>query len=138
LASKSGSRRTLVPLLADGRWLKMPGTRTSWPAPGRRLAKIGLTNLAFPREANALFLRLADKTVARMHAAAGILQLFEPGVYRLMCSWATTEEQLDALVADFAAADIQNTAAPRRDESARTTDLRARKRSLGRFASNRG
>jgi threonine aldolase len=36
---------------------------------------------------------------------------FEHGVYRLMCSWATTEEQLDALVADFAAADIQNTAA---------------------------
>ena len=28
-------------------------------APGRKLAKIGLTNLAFPREANALFLRLA-------------------------------------------------------------------------------
>ena len=69
-----------------------------------------------------------DETVEQ-HARARLAfyNFFEPGVYRLMCSWATTEEQLDALVADFAAADdSEHRLRPRRDESARTTDLRAR------------
>lgn len=114
LASKS--RFLAAPwsaLLADGRWLK--NARHANECAERleeKLAKIGLTNLAFPREANALFLRLADETVERMHARGWhFYNFFEPGVYRLMCSWATTEEQLDALVADLAVADIQNTVA---------------------------
>jgi len=77
----------------------------------RKLANIGLTSLAFPRQANALFLRLPEETVKRLHARGWhFANFFEPGVYRLMCSWATTEEQVDALLADFAVAHDQNTA----------------------------
>src|SRR5262249_17536293 len=70
LASKS--RFLAAPwsaLLADGCWLK--NARHANERAERleeKLGKIGLTNLAFPREANALFLRLADETVERMHA----------------------------------------------------------------------
>ena len=78
----------------------------------KKLGKIGLANLAFTREANALFLRLPQETAKGMQARGWhFYSFFEPDVYRLMCSWATTEEEIDALVGDFAATHSQSAAA---------------------------
>ena len=59
--------------------------------------------LAFPREANALFLSLPDDIVERMHGRGWQFYKFiEPNVYRLMCSWATTASEIDEFMRDLA------------------------------------
>jgi threonine aldolase len=55
----------------------------------------------FPREASAVFLRLSEQIAARLQTCGWRFYKFiEPDVYRLMCSWATTEDKIDAFVAD--------------------------------------
>lgn len=55
----------------------------------------------FPCEASALFLRLPDELVAQLHSRGWRFYRFiEPDIYRLMCSWSTTEKQIDDFVAD--------------------------------------
>jgi threonine aldolase len=107
LASKS--RFLAAPwtgLLADDVWLKNARhANTMARLLEEKLRAIGLANLAFPREANALFVRLPNEIVERMHAAGWHFQnFFEPGVYRLMCSWSTTEAEIEEFVADFRSA----------------------------------
>lgn len=65
-----------------------------------RAAAVG--RLAFPREANALFLHLPNDISERMHHRGWQFYKFiEPDVYRLMCSWATTAEDVEAFAADL-------------------------------------
>jgi threonine aldolase len=92
-------------LLAEDLWLKNARHANSMAALlEEKLRALGLADLAFPRQANALFLRLPDELVARMHAAGWEFHnFFEPGLYRLMCSWATTETEIDTFVADLRA-----------------------------------
>ena len=90
-------------LLADDIWLKNARHANEM---GRlleeKLASAGLT-LAFSREANALFVRLPNDVAERLHARGWhFYNFFEPGVYRLMCSWATTEEEIAQFAADLA------------------------------------
>jgi threonine aldolase len=60
---------------------------------------------AFPREASALFVRLPNDLVEKMEARGWHFhRFFEPGLYRLMCSWATTEADIEAFAADLAPA----------------------------------
>ena len=55
----------------------------------------------FPCEASALFLRMPDELVAQLHSRGWRFYKFiEPDIYRLMCSWSTTEKQIDDFVAD--------------------------------------
>jgi threonine aldolase len=61
-------------------------------------------NAVFPVQTNAVFLRLPEST------AAGLLErgwhfgnFFEPGIYRLMCSWNTPNDRIDRFVADAVA-----------------------------------
>lgn len=55
----------------------------------------------FPCEANAVFLRMPEPLVAQLHGRGWRFYKFvEPDVYRLMCSWATTERQIDEFVGD--------------------------------------
>jgi threonine aldolase len=62
----------------------------------------GLARLAFPRQANALFLYLPNEIAEAMHARGWrFYEFFEPNLYRLMCSWATTEEEIAEFVADL-------------------------------------
>jgi threonine aldolase len=107
LASKS--RFLAAPwcaLLSNGLWLK--NARHANEMARRlesKLATLGLTNLAFSREANVLFLRLPNEMVKRLQTRGWqFYNFFEPGIFRLMCSWATTEDQIDRLAADFAVA----------------------------------
>ncbi len=67
-----------------------------------KLRSAGLAKLAFPREANALFLQLPNDTAEAMHARGWHFYKFlEPDVYRLMCAWAVTEQEIADFVADL-------------------------------------
>lgn len=56
---------------------------------------------AFPREANALFLRLPENLVAQLQGRGWHFYKFiEPNVYRLMCSWSVTEKDIDDFMGD--------------------------------------
>ncbi len=70
----------------------------------RRLQSVPKVEVVLPVEANAVFVRLDDQ-VARGIQTGGwrFYKFIEPDVYRLMCSWSTTEEQIFHLVADVAA-----------------------------------
>lgn len=65
-----------------------------------RLRAAGHSRFAFPREANALFLYLPGEIVERLRKGGWQFYKFlEPDTYRLMCSWATTAEQIEELIA---------------------------------------
>ena len=67
-----------------------------------KLRAAGLGQLAFPREANALFLHLPNEIAEQMRRRGWqFLKFVEPDIYRLMCSWATTETEIEEFVADF-------------------------------------
>jgi len=58
---------------------------------------------AIPRDANAIFLRMADDAVAQLHARGWQFYKFiEPDVYRLMCSWAASEKAINEFLRDAA------------------------------------
>src|SRR5207237_6465895 len=70
----------------------------------RRLQSEPKVEVVFPVDANAVFVRLDDQ-VARGIQTGGwrFYKFIEPDVYRLMCYWSPTEEQISHLVADVAA-----------------------------------
>ncbi len=58
----------------------------------------------FPVESNAVFVQLDDQVVQGLHARGWRFYKFvEPDIYRLMCSWATTDQEISMLVGDFVA-----------------------------------
>jgi threonine aldolase len=57
---------------------------------------------AFPVESNAVFVQLDDQCVRGLHARGWRFYKFvEPDIYRLMCSWSTTDEEISILVGDL-------------------------------------
>jgi len=63
----------------------------------------GIENV-FPVESNAVFVQLDDQLVQGLHARGWRFYKFvEPDIYRLMCSWSTTDEEISMLVGDFVA-----------------------------------
>jgi threonine aldolase len=65
--------------------------------------KVGVENM-FPVESNAVFVQLDDQLVRGLHARGWRFYKFvEPDIYRLMCSWSTTEEEISMLVSDLVA-----------------------------------
>jgi threonine aldolase len=58
----------------------------------------------FPVESNAVFVQLNDHVVQDLHTRGWRFYKFvEPDIYRLMCSWSTTDEEISMLVGDFVA-----------------------------------
>lgn len=58
----------------------------------------------FPIDANAVFVAMDERLASGLHARGWRFYKFiEPDVYRLMCSWSTTGEQISSLVADIVA-----------------------------------
>jgi threonine aldolase len=58
----------------------------------------------FPVESNAVFVQLDDQLVQGLHARGWRFYKFvEPDIYRLMCSWSTTDEEISMLVGDLVA-----------------------------------
>ncbi len=89
-------------LLTDGIWLR--NAERANAAAGLLASKLGEVaglELAFPRQANAVFLHMPEELVAELHARGWHFYKFlEPDIYRLMCSWAASPEVIDAFVAD--------------------------------------
>jgi threonine aldolase len=58
-------------------------------------------DIVLPVEANALFVRMPHQLAHDLHSHGWHFYKFiEPDVYRLMCSWATTEAEIDQFVGD--------------------------------------
>jgi threonine aldolase len=55
----------------------------------------------FPCEANAVFFELADGLVQRLQERGWrFLKFIEPDIYRLMCSWSVTKQEIDDFIND--------------------------------------
>jgi threonine aldolase len=68
---------------------------------GRRLQSEANVEIVFPVEANAAFARMDDELVRGLETRGWRFYRFiEPDVYRLMCSWATTERDIADFVRD--------------------------------------
>lgn len=67
-----------------------------------RLRNDAHSEIVFPTQANAVFVRLTGSLVQKLHARGWHFYKFvEPDVYRLMCSWATTEAEINHLITDW-------------------------------------
>jgi threonine aldolase len=70
----------------------------------RRLQSKASVDIVFPVEANAVFARMDDQLARGLQVRGWRFYKFiEPDVYRLMCSWSTTGEQITNLVTDVVA-----------------------------------
>ena len=68
-----------------------------------KLTALGMAP-AFPREASAVFVRMAEPLVAGLHSRGWHFYKFiEPDIYRLLCSWSVTEKDIDDFVSDVKA-----------------------------------
>jgi threonine aldolase len=66
-----------------------------------RLRKEAGIESAFPVEANAVFVSMDERLAGGLHARGWRFYKFiEPNVYRLMCSWATTERDISDFIND--------------------------------------
>ena len=67
-----------------------------------RLKREAKIEIVLPVEANAVLARLSDSVVRRLEDRGWHFYKFvEPDVYRLMCSWATTEHDVSLLISDL-------------------------------------
>lgn len=89
-------------LLRDNVWLKNARQANASAAfLEKQLREVAGFEPAFPREANAFFLRLPEALVRQLHARGWHFYKFlEPDIYRLMCSWNVREELLKEFIAD--------------------------------------
>ncbi|PYI95464.1 MAG: threonine aldolase [Verrucomicrobia bacterium] len=69
-----------------------------------RLQKEAAIESVFPVEANAVFVSMDERLASGLHERGWRFYNFiEPDVYRLMCSWSTTEEEISSFIADVLA-----------------------------------
>jgi threonine aldolase len=92
-------------LLAAGVWLRNAdhANRAARQLADRLQNQVN-TEVVFPVDANAVFVRMDERLVLGLQARGWRFYKFmEPDVYRLMCSWATTDEGISNLIADVVA-----------------------------------
>jgi threonine aldolase len=94
-----------IALLENELWLKNARHANAMAALlEEKVRAAGFADFLFPREASALFVHLPDDVVERMHAAGWhFANFFAPHIYRLMCSWATTEADIEAFIGQLKA-----------------------------------
>jgi threonine aldolase len=92
-------------LLKDDLWLRNARhANTAAQKLADRLRSEGKIDIAFPVEANAVFVRLNENLVRDLRARGWHFYKFmEPDVYRLMCSWSTTEQNMSDFLATLTA-----------------------------------
>jgi threonine aldolase len=92
-----------IELLRNGAWLRNAEHANAMARKlAERVQRDAKIEVVFPVEANAVFVRLTDSVVRNLNARGWHFYKFvEPDVYRLMCSWATTETEIDLFVADL-------------------------------------
>jgi threonine aldolase len=91
-----------VGLLTNGVWLRNARrANESARALSEKLRALPGISLVFPCEASAIFLRMHETLVKQLHARGWHFYKFiEPDVYRIMCSWSVTENDINDFVAD--------------------------------------
>jgi threonine aldolase len=92
-------------LLTDNVWLRN-AARANEAARrlAERLQRDAGIKTTFPVQANAVFVSMEERLITGLHALGWRFYRFvEPNVYRLMCSWATTEEEISSFIADVLA-----------------------------------
>ena len=89
-------------VFAGGTWLRN-ARHSNYAAHqlAQNLQRKANTDVVFPVEANAVFARMDDQLVRCLQARGWRFYKFiEPDVYRLMCSWATTESDIGNFIRD--------------------------------------
>lgn len=66
-----------------------------------RIADLPGVEMLYPTEANAVLVNLPEEAIAAMYERGWSFYTFIGGSARFMCSWATTEAAIDALIADM-------------------------------------
>jgi len=91
-----------VGLLQTGAWLENARhSNNCAKLLARKLAAVLSSDPVFPCEASAAFFRMPEPVVTCLQERGWRFYKFiEPDVYRLMCSWSTTERQIDEFVTD--------------------------------------
>jgi threonine aldolase len=70
----------------------------------QRLRNEARIETVFPVDSNAVFVQLDDQVVRGLQTRGWRFYKFmEPDIYRLMCSWSTTDEEISMLVGDLGA-----------------------------------
>ena len=94
-----------IGLLNGNVWLR--NARHANDAAGKlaqRLRDKAAVESVFPVESNAVFVQLDEQLVRDLHGRGWRFYKFvEPDIYRLMCSWSTTDEDISMLVDDLVA-----------------------------------
>ena len=92
-------------LLTDNVWLRNAAhANESARRLAERLQHDAGIETTFPVEANAVFVSMDERLTTGLHARGWRFYRFvEPDVYRLMCSWATTQEEISRFIADVLA-----------------------------------
>src|SRR5206468_6948423 len=89
-------------LLTEGVWLRnaQHANRAARHL-AKRLEVEAQMDIVFPVDANAVFVRMNEQLVRDLHAHGWDFYKFvEPNVYRLKCSWSTTDQDISYFVAD--------------------------------------
>lgn len=92
-----------IGLLGNGVWLRNAQRAN---AKARKLAehleRDAKVDLVLPVEANAVFVRLHEALTHNLQARGWRFYKFvEPDIYRLMCSWATADAEIDRFIGDM-------------------------------------
>jgi threonine aldolase len=92
-----------VGLLTGDTWLRnAQHANEAARALASRLRKEAGIGSVFPVEANAVFVSMDERLAGGLHTRGWRFYKFiEPDVYRLMCSWSTTGEDISCLLADI-------------------------------------
>jgi threonine aldolase len=92
-----------VAMLKDGAWVRQANYANACAQRlAARLREIPGVKIGFPVEVNQVFAEMPEKMHKELEAAGWHYYRFFGGYARLMCSWATTDEDIDTLVRDVA------------------------------------
>jgi threonine aldolase len=92
----------LIAYLTDGRWLHTAANANhQMKRLAAGLAGLGVEFVNRP-DVNMLFALVADDAAARLEQAGLLFYAIEPGMIRLVTSWQTTADEVDAALAEFA------------------------------------
>jgi threonine aldolase len=89
-------------LLTDEVWLRNARHANSAASKlARLLGEVAKLEVVFPVEANAVFVRMHDELVRDLNQRGWrFYKIIEPDVYRLMCAWSVTEQDIEHFVSD--------------------------------------
>jgi threonine aldolase len=93
-----------IGLLSDGKWLRYAQHSNAMAERlCSQLSRVGAIKILFPREANAVFAKIPEPVVAKLYERSWrfYTDVGPGGGARLMCSWDTTQEDVDGFVKEI-------------------------------------